>query len=132
MNWMFVLEKFFELIVFPVMSIAGIYLTYLISIKIKETKQKTENDVAAKYLDMLDDTIANAVLATTQTYVEALKKAGKFDLDAQKEAFKKTYNTVMNVLTDEAIKYITESIGDLETYVSNKIEAQVKLTKNFN
>lgn len=132
MNWMFVLEKFFELIVFPVMSIAGIYLTYLISIKIKETKQKTENDIAAKYLDMLDDTIANAVLATTQTYVEALKKAGKFDLDAQKEAFKKTYNTVMNVLTDEAIKYITESIGDLETYVSNKIEAQVKLTKNFN
>lgn len=132
MNWMFVLEKFFELIVFPVMSIAGIYLTYLISIKIKETKQKTENDTAAKYLDMLDDTIANAVLATTQTYVEALKKAGKFDLDAQKEAFKKTYNTVMNVLTDEAIKYITESIGDLETYVSNKIEAQVKLTKNFN
>lgn len=129
---MFVLEKFFELIVFPVMSIAGIYLTYLISIKIKETKQKTENDIAAKYLDMLDDTIANAVLATTQTYVEALKKAGKFDLDAQKEAFKKTYNTVMNVLTDEAIKYITESIGDLETYVSNKIEAQVKLTKNFN
>lgn len=132
MNWIFVLEKFFELIVFPVMSIAGIYLTYLISIKIKETKQKTENDTAAKYLDMLDDTIANAVLATTQTYVEALKKAGKFDLDAQKEAFKKTYNTVMNVLTDEAIKYITESIGDLETYVSNKIEAQVKLTKNFN
>lgn len=132
MNWIFVLEKFFELIVFPVMSIAGIYLTYLISIKIKETKQKTENDIAAKYLDMLDDTIANAVLATTQTYVEALKKAGKFDLDAQKEAFKKTYNTVMNVLTDEAIKYITESIGDLETYVSNKIEAQVKLTKNFN
>ena len=132
MNFTLLLEQLFNLVVFPVITLGGIYLIYLMNVKIKEIKQKTNNDVANKYLDMLDDTIANAVLATTQTYVETLKKAGKFDLDAQKEAFKKTYNTVMNVLTDEAIKYITESIGDLETYVSNKIEAQVKLTKNFN
>ena len=83
-----------------------------------------------KYLDMLDETIANAVLATTQTYVEALKKENKFDLEAQKAAFQQTYDAVMKVLTSEAMKYITESVGDLETYVTNKIEAEVNLTKN--
>lgn len=131
MDFVLILEKLFNLVVFPVITLAGIYLTYLISVKIKEIKQKTENDTIDKYLNMLDDTIANAVLATTQTYVETLKKAGKFDLDAQKEAFKKTYDAVMNVLTDEARKYITESVGDLETYITNKIEAQVKFSKTL-
>ena len=131
MNWMNVLQNIFELIVYPVLSIGGIYLTFLISVKIKELKQKTNDDTAKKYLDMLNDTIAAAVLATTQTYVETLKKQGKFDEAAQKEAFNQTYEAVMKVLTTEAIKYITVSVGDLETYVTNQIEAQVKLTKNY-
>lgn len=131
MNWMLVLEKIFELVVFPVLGIAGIYLTYLIKIKINELKQKSKDDTVQKYLDMLNDTITSAVLATTQTYVETLKKQGKFDEAAQKIAFQKTYNVIMKVLTDEAIKYITTSVGDLETYVTNQIEAQVKLTKNY-
>jgi hypothetical protein len=131
MDWVKVLEQLFELVIYPVLSIAGIYFTYLISVKIKEMKQKTDNETSKKYLDMLNETISSAVLATTQTYVEALKKEGKFDLEAQKSAFQQTYEAVMKVLTDEAIKYITTSVGDLETYVSNRIEAEVKLTKGY-
>ena len=129
MDWMNVLEQVFELVVYPVLSITGIYLTYLISVKIKELKQKTNDETAKKYLDMLNETISNAVLATTQTYVESLKKQGKFDAEAQKIAFQQTYEAVMRVLTADAIKYITTSVGDLETYITNKIEADVKLYK---
>jgi hypothetical protein len=96
----------------------------------EEAKQKMNDDKADKYLNMLDVTIQNAVLATTQTYVDSLKKQGKFDVDAQKEAFKLTYDAVMKVLTPAAVKYITMAIGDLETYVTNNIEADVKLSKN--
>ena len=129
MNWVNVLEQVFELLVYPVIGIVGVYLTYLASAKIAELKQKTNDETARKYLSLLDDTIANAVLATTQTYVESLKKQGMFDAEAQKEAFKQTYEAVMKVLTEEAIKYITESVGDLDTYVTNKIEATVKMSK---
>jgi hypothetical protein len=129
MDWMSVLEQVFELVIYPVLSITGIYLTYLISVKIKELKQKTNDETAKKYLDMLNETISNAVLATTQTYVESLKKQGKFDAEAQKIAFQQTYEAVMRVLTADAIKYITASVGDLETYITNKIEADVKLSK---
>ena len=131
MNFTLLLEQLFNLVVFPVITLGGIYLIYLMNVKIKEIKQKTNNDVANKYLDMLDDTIANAVLATTQTYVDSLKSAGKFDLEAQKEAFKKTYDAVMKVLTDEATTYIVTAVGDLDTYVTNKIEAQVKVSKTL-
>ena len=131
MDWTKVLSQIFELIVFPLLSIVSVYLTYLISVKIKEIKQKTSDETAKKYLDMLDITIQNAVLATTQTYVDSLKKQGKFDAEAQKIAFKQTYDAVMKVLTDEAVKYINSSVGDLDTYVTNKIEASVKLNKNI-
>jgi hypothetical protein len=131
MDWAQVLKQFFELVIYPVLGVTGIYLTYLIKVKIDELKQKTKDNTAKKYLDMLNNTISSAVLATTQTYVEALKKQGKFDEEAQKEAFKQTYDAVMKVLTDEAIKYITVSVGDLQTYVTNQIEAEVKLTKNY-
>lgn len=131
MDWTQVLKQIFELVIYPVLSIGGIYLTYLISVKIKELKQKTNDDTTKKYLDMLNNTISSAVLATTQTYVDALKKEGKFDLEAQKKAFQQTYEAVMKVLTADAIKYITESVGDLETYVINKIEAEVKITKGI-
>lgn len=131
MDWMKVLEQVFELAVYPVLSIASLYLTYLISVKIKELKQKTADETAKKYLDMLDVTIQNAVLATTQTYVDSLKSQGKFDAEAQKVAFKQTYDAVMSVLTADAVKYISIFIGDLETYVTNKIETEVKLSKGI-
>ena len=129
MDWMTVLNQIFELVVYPVLGIAGVYLTYLIRVKINELKQKTTDELANKYLNMLNDTIQNAVLATTQTYVESLKKQGKFDAEAQKAAFKQTYDAVTKVLTDDALKYLIMSVGDLETYITNKIEANVKLSK---
>ena len=129
MDWMTILKNIFELVIFPLILAGGIYLIYLASVKITEIKQKTDNDKAKTYLDMLNNTIAKSVLATTQTYVESLKKQGKFDLDAQKIAFEQTYDAVMNVLTDEAKKYLTTLVGDLTTYVTTEIEANVKLNK---
>lgn len=131
MDWTAVLKQVFELVVYPVITAAGIYLTYLISVKIKELKQKADNETASKYLDMLNSVISNAVLATTQTYVDSLKNQGKFDIDAQKEAFRQTYDAVIKVLTEDAIKCLTVSVGDLETYITNRIEAEVKLTKTI-
>ena len=129
MNWMEIVQQIFELVLFPLIIIGGTYLIHLANIKINEMKERTDNDLANKYLDMLNDTIFNAVLATTQTYVEALKKEGKFDLEAQKAAFNMTYDSVMAVMTEEQKKYLTAAVGDIETYVSTKIEAQVKMTK---
>lgn len=119
----------FEYIIMPLVVIGGVALCCLVSIKILEIKKRTKDETTLKYLSMLDNSITTAVLATTQTYVDSLKSQGKFDLEAQKTAFAQTYNAVMNVLTDEAKKYITEAIGDLEAYITNKIEAEVNLNK---
>ena len=129
MNWMEILAQIFEIVVFPLLGVGTAYLCYFIKVKIAELKEKTKNEKEKKYLDMLDKTICEAVIATNQTYVEALKKAGKFDGAAQAEAFKKTYETVMKLLTDDAKEFLSTLTADLEADNQNKIEAQVNLAK---
>ena len=129
MDWNNILTQIFELILFPLLIIGSTYLIYFLSVKTKEIKDKTDNDTFDKYLDMLNNTITQCVIATTQTYVEALKKEGKFDAEAQKIAFQKTYDNVMSILTAEAKYYLQTALGDLEAYVNNKIEAEVALNK---
>lgn len=131
MDWMTLLSKLFEIVIFPLLGACTVYLCYLIKVKATELKQKTKNEKEAKYLDMLSTTITNAVIATNQTYVEALKKEGKFDTEAQKIAFEKTYETVMKLLSEEAIEYLTTIIGDLQADIQNKIEAEVNIVKNM-
>lgn len=123
------LEQLYNIVLFPLLGIGTTYLIILISSKIKELKQNSDNVLHDKYLSMLNDTIINCVLATTQTYVDSLKKQGKFDAEAQKIAFKQTYENVMAILADDAKEYLQSALGDLETYVINKIEAEVNLTK---
>lgn len=129
MNWMEILAQIFEIVIFPLLGVGTAYLVYFIKVKIAELKEKTKNEKEKKYLDMLDKTICEAVIATNQTYVEALKKAGKFDGAAQAEAFKKTYETVMKLLTDDAKEFLSTLTADLEADIQNKIEAQVNLAK---
>ena len=129
MNWMEILAQIFEIVIFPLLGVGTAYLCYLIKVKIAEIKEKTKNEKEKKYLDMLDKTICEAVIATNQTYVEALKKQGKFDKEAQKEAFELTYNAVMAVLTDEAKHYLAAIYGDLTAYITTRIEAEVNVSK---
>lgn len=129
MDWTEVLRVVFEVIVFPVLSAAGIYFITWINAKKKELQKKTENETAQKYLEMLNNTITECVLATNQTYVDALKKEGTFDEAAQKKAFQITYEAVVGVLTDEAQKYLGEAVNDITAYITTKIEAQVGMYK---
>ena len=129
MNWNNILTQIFELILFPLLIIGSTYLIYFLSVKTEEIKDKTDNDTFDKYLDMLNNTITQCVIATTQTYVSSLKQQGKFDAEAQKIAFQKTYDNVMSILTTETKYYLQTALGDLEAYVNNKIEAEVALNK---
>lgn len=129
MEWLTLLYQVLEVCVIPLLGILTAYVVKFINAKSLEIQNKVDNDTADKYIAMLDDTICACVIATTQTYVESLKKENAFTKEAQKEAFNLTYSAVMSVLTDEAKSYLTEIYGDLTTYITNKIEAEVSLNK---
>lgn len=124
-----ILQQIFELCVIPLLGVLTTYLVKLIRKKNKELDEKVSNNISRKYIDMLADTITNCVVSTNQTYVDALKEVNAFDKEAQKKAFELTYNKIMNVLTEDAKEYLTTIYGDLEIYITTKIESEVKLYK---
>lgn len=123
------LKEILEVCVIPLLGVLTAYLVNYIKAKSAELNDKVDNDMANKYIKMLTQTITDCVVATNQTYVEALKKDNAFTKEAQKEAFQKTYDAVMLVLTDDAKDYLAEVYGDLTAYITMKIEAEVNISK---
>jgi hypothetical protein len=125
MPWNELLTTIFELCLFPLLGALTVYLVSLIRAKADGIKKQTKNELAKKYLDMLEVTVVNCVLTTNQTYVDALKAQGAFDAEAQKVAFQKTYEAVSASLTEEGNKYLAEITNDIPAFISEMIEAQV-------
>lgn len=119
----------FELCIFPLITALTLYIIKFIRTKAAEAQTVIDNDLADKYVGLLAQTVSNCVLATTQTYVDTLKKQGKFDEEAQKVAFSMSYEAVIATLNNEAKVYLTNIYGDLENYIGKLIEAEVKRNK---
>ena len=123
------LEQIFTFCIIPILGTLTGFIISFIKTKQAEIEAQTKNEIVKKYVVMLAETINTCVLATNQTYVDTLKKSGAFDAAAQAEAFNKTKNAILNILTDEAKKYLTEAYGDLNIYIEEQIEAIVNKNK---
>lgn len=92
--------------------------------------QASTDDIKVQgYIKEITDAISDAVEATSQTYVDALKKAGKFDDEAQAEAAKRALTACIASISPAANAFIKSVYGDLEVYLKNKIEAEVRKQK---
>jgi len=129
MNLQNYITPIFEICIIPLLGILTKMFIDFLKTKNQEAKQKTNDAIAQKYIDMLTGTITSCVMATSQTYVETLKAKGEFTKEAQKEAFNKTYENVMGILSTECKIYLENTFGDLQTYITNRIEAEVKANK---
>lgn len=92
-------------------------------------KTKTENEKIQKYVDQAVNAVVLAVTSTAQTYVDALKKAGEFNEDAQKLAFNKAKDQALKLITVEGQKAIEALYGDFDEWLTAFIEATVKEIK---
>lgn len=123
------LAEIFEVCIIPLLGVLTAFLVKWLNSKSQEIQNKTENDKFDKYIQMLNETIVDCVIATNQTYVNSLKESGSFDETAQKVAFNKTFDAVMTILSTDAREYLNAAVGDLNAYISEKIEAQVNINR---
>lgn len=129
MDRMELLAQIFQLCIVPLAGVLTSFLVSYLKKKSVELQEKTDNELAKKYMQMLTDTICVCVMATNQTYVDALKKQGKFDKEAQEKAFQMTLNAVLAILSQEAQDYLTSIYGDLNAYITQLVEARVNQCK---
>ena len=124
------LTQIFQVCIIPLLGVLTTFIIKWINVKSDQIQKNNDNTLANKYIQMLTDTINSCVIATNQTYVESLKKQGKFDAEAQKQAFEQTSQAVLTILSQEAKDYLANIYGDLDKYISEKIEASVNINKS--
>lgn len=109
-------------IVLPLISLIGAKLIRYLSNKIK-------NDKASQMLKMATEIVINAVKTVFQTYVDALKKEGKFDKESQVIAFQKAKTVVITQMTDDVKRFIESTYGNLDTWIDTQIESTINNLK---
>lgn len=129
MEWTELLADIFQVCILPLLGVLTAFFVKWVNAQSAKIQNTIDDATLNKYMDMLTQTISDCVIATNQTYVESLKQQGKFDLDAQKEAFNLTKNAVLAILSEEAQIYLSTAVGDLNAYITKKIEAEVNLNK---
>ena len=70
--------------------------------------------------------IETAVESTAQTYVDSLKKDGKFDTDAAMVAKDKAIELAKELIGTDGADLIKELYGDVSKYLDAKIEEIIK------
>ena len=120
-----------QVVIIPAIPVLVTYLVKFLKAKAEQTTTKIDNETVRTYLQEATDAVLQAVTYTTQTYVESLKKQGKFDKDAQTQAFNTAKSVALKLLTEEAKQMITDLYGDLTVWLDTKIEQTVNEQKAF-
>lgn len=100
----------------------GALITYLINKYVKD-------NTAKNILNSLLQLVKNSVLEIQQTYVDSLKKQGKFDIVAQKIALDKCYDTITINMPKNIENWLRENYSDVEGFIKGLIESQIGLLK---
>ena len=109
-------------VVLPLITLGGTKLIQLINQKIKD--EKTRN-----LLTGLSTIVERSVRSVTQTYVDSLKKSGKFDQKAQQVALTLAKEEVLKELNQETKLFIETNYGSINDFVTTQIESTINLIK---
>jgi hypothetical protein len=128
------MKEFFEEVIKLVAALAISVFSFAIRKVAKSFAKKYDVSTEFEEMNNLEDYIKRVVLScvqsTNQTFVDTLKKQGKFDSEKKKEAFEITYNTVYTIV-GELLKILlkTEDLKPIQTYLETLIEETVKMCK---
>lgn len=126
-------ELLLNLLLAVITAAVPVITTYAVGYinKAKEKAEAETNDTERRgYITEIADAVSDAVKATSQTYVDALKQAGKFTTAAQHEAAKKALVACIASISPAATDFIEEAYGDIKAYLTTRIEAEVRKQKN--
>ena len=77
----------------------------------------------------LENIVNKAVITTNQTFVDELKKQGKFDKEAMQEAYERTFESIIASLSQSFFEYLDEETIDVNALLKNMIETSVNWNK---
>lgn len=109
--------------------VCAAFLVQFLRKKSEQIGAQIDNMELKELLDEVTDAVSAAVTYTSQTYVDALKKEGIFDVEAQKTALETSLKMAISLLSESARSALATIYGNLDDYLVSKIEAEVRNQK---
>jgi hypothetical protein len=123
-DWENILAKLIETVTLLLISVA---IPYAIS----WIKAKTKNETLLKLIERAENLVENCVEYTSQTFVNALKKEGKFTKEEGEIAFNMSKERILSLMTAELQAAIEECFGDVNLWIETQIETVVLQNNHF-
>ncbi len=115
------MNKFLSELLLAIITAAVPVLTVYAVNTIRKIGTKTAADaddiMLQGYIEEITTAVTDAVAATSQTYVDALKKADKFDKEAQADAARKALTACIASISPAAQAFIEEAYGNISDYL---------------
>ena len=109
--------------------VCAAFLVQFLFRKSAQIGAQTDSLTAKKLLDEVTSAVTTAVTYTSQTYVDSLKKNGKFTPENQKIALDLSVERAKKLLTSEAKVFLNNAYGNLNDYLVSRAEAEVRRQK---
>lgn len=101
----------------------------MITSKVAKDAARTAPSKYSEIIYGLENIVSKAVITTNQTFVNELKKQGKFDKEAMQEAYRRTYESIVASLSQSFFEYLDEETIDIDVLLKNMIETSVNWNK---
>lgn len=123
------IQDIIYLIITGIMPLLIMYAMTFLRVKIKEYQKNLDNGQLNRYIDAATDAITKAVISVNQTYVDTLKRQGKFDAEAQAKAKQMAIDKAKELITADSKAAINTLYNDFEAYLNDAIEELVRENK---
>jgi hypothetical protein len=90
---------------------------------------QTTNATFERYVKMAEDAVTTAVQETMQTFVLTVKKEGTWTEATAKLALKSATDRAKQIMGSTVLTFLPVVVGDVEAWITSKIEAATLLTK---
>ena len=123
------IKDIFYILITAAVPVLTTYVCKFLYAKWTESKTKIENDIISTTLDNVVIMVLDVVESVNQTFVDELKKKGEFTKESAEEAFNKSKEIALTMLSNDAADIISKVYGDIDVYLDTLIEATVKQLK---
>ena len=123
------IQQLMYLVITGILPFVTVYFANFVKSIIQKNKDNIENEQVQNLIDYAGEAISVAVMTVSQTYVDTMKRQGKFDADAQAIAKQMAIDKAKELISREMKSAIESVYTNFDAYLDNYIETVVRESK---
>jgi len=124
-SWEQIISLAVSSLLIPTIIYGGLLLRAYLKKWIDKVTEQQDIQKLNEYIWLIEEMISDAVITVEKTFVEKLRKEGKWTADTAAEAFHLVKMRVIEQITDDAKMVLAKAVNDYEEWITDKIESEV-------